>query len=204
MFTYPYRPLHHYPYPCICVVQGARHRGGVPLKEGVGRSIVVMELGQGEIWRWEATTTQITAASMWSSKICFEKVSLYLRPFLYNNVCIYSTFFLSDTNCRTFSLTTHQSGDPAFRQFITFKTSPPTVNLYFPLSFHNLSRCLNFSSCPHLVQGRFPLRTQANSSSPSKHLQQPQSCAPDRQWKQDTRNKRGSAGSTEILLNSAN
>ena len=43
MLTYPYRPLHHYPYPCICVVQGARDRGGIPLKEGVGRSIVVIE-----------------------------------------------------------------------------------------------------------------------------------------------------------------
>ena len=90
-------------------------------------------------------------------------------------------------------------------QFITLKTSPPTVNLYLTLSlhnFHNLSRCLNFSFCYHLVQQRCPLRTQANSSSPSKRLQQPQSYAPDRQWKQDTRNKRGSAGSTEILLNS--
>ena len=85
-------------------------------------------------------------------------------------------------------------------QFITLKTSPPTVNLYLTLSlhnFHNLSRCLNFSSCNHLVQRRSPLRTQANLSSPSKH----QSYAPDRQWKQDTRNKSGSAGSTEILLN---
>ena len=90
-------------------------------------------------------------------------------------------------------------------QFITLKTSPPTVNLYLPLSlhnFHNLSRCLNFSYCNHLVQRRSLLRTQANSSSPSKHLQQHQSYTPDRHWKQDTRNKRGSAGSTEILLNS--
>ena len=90
-----------------------------------------------------------------------------------NNVCIYSTLFLSDTNCPTFSLTTHQSGDPAFSQFITFKTSPPTVNLYFPLSFYDLSRSLNFSSCPHLVQWRSPLRTQADSSSTTWILRSP-------------------------------
>ena len=66
MFTYPYRPLHHYPYPCIHVVQGARHRGGIPLKEGVGRSIVVIE--EWPRWNWGRWKRSAAGANMTKTK----------------------------------------------------------------------------------------------------------------------------------------
>ena len=100
MFTYPYRPLHHYPYPCICVVQGARHRGGIPLKEGVGRSIVVIE--EWPRWNWGRWKRRAAGANMTKTKfystqiyvcICCAGGQILNLLYLYSRLCLPANVF---------------------------------------------------------------------------------------------------------------